>query len=44
MQTSIKESSLLVYRVLPILCKDSANEYKREFTLSLSSAAYLMQR
>ena len=39
-----KESMLSFCRVLPILCKDSANENKRELVLTLSSAAYHVQK
>lgn len=39
-----KESLLSFCRVQPILCKDSANENKRELVLILSSAAYLLQK
>ena len=39
-----KESLLSFCRVLPILFKDSANENKRELVLTLSSAAYHVQK
>ena len=39
-----KESLLSLCRAQPILCKDSANENKRELVLILSSAAYLLQK
>ena len=35
---------LSLCRVQPILCKDSANENKRELVLILLSAAYLLQK
>jgi len=39
MQTSTKECSHSLCRVLLSLCKDNANEYKGMFTFALSSAA-----
>ena len=39
-----KENLLSFCRMQPILCKDSANENKRELVLILLSAAYLMQK
>ena len=44
LQTSGKESLLLISRVQVILCKDNANEWKRELALNFPSAGYLMQR
>ena len=44
MQTSGKESLLSISRVQVILCKDNANEWKRELAFNFPSAGYLMQR
>ena len=44
MQTSGKESLLLISRVQVIICKDNANEWKRELAFNFPSAGYLMQR